>query len=285
MAATEPKVILVVANETVAGGALIDAVVAKAHASHEEMRPFEVVVICPQNQPRSGSVIFEDTVREAAQNRLEMTLAQLRNAGIHAEGHLVDPDPYAAVMDYFSEHGADEIIISTHPATRSGWLRRDLIERVRGDTGVPVEHVVVDHEADREEGVRMLVVANQTVGGEPLIQLLEKKAAEAPHSFIVICPQGEDTDENAYMRLAHTLKRLDEEGLQAVGQVTHPDPYTAIQQALQYYAIDEIAISTFPSERSGWLRSNLVERVRSSTAKPVEHVVVTEAEAEEGARS
>jgi hypothetical protein len=32
-------------------------------------------------------------------------------------------------------------------------------------------------------------------------------------------------------------------------------------------------ISTFPETKSGWLRADLVERVRSATGKPVEHVV------------
>ena len=42
----------------------------------------------------------------------------------------------------------------------------------------------------------------------------------------------------------------------------HPDPYTAIQNALQFYAPDDIVISTFPETRSGWLRSDLIGRVR-----------------------
>ena len=89
-----------------------------------------------------------------------------------------------------------------------------------------------------------------------------------------ICPQGGAGEDDAHRRLAHTLKRLQDEGLQAIGQVTHPDPYTAIQQALHFYGIDEIVISTFPETRSGWLRGDLVGRVEASTDKPVHHVVV-----------
>ena len=55
--------------------------------------------------------------------------------------------------------------------------------------------------------------------------------------------------------------------------MVHPDPYTAIQNALQFYAPDDIVISTFPETRSGWLRGDLIGRVRASTGKPVEHVV------------
>jgi hypothetical protein len=196
----------------------------------------------------------------------------------------MDPDPYAATMDAMAEFQPDEIVISTLPETRSGWLRKDLVERVRQDTGLPVDHVVVDLDREREDLRHTLVVANQTVGGEPLIDLLKGKAAEEPHTFTVICPQGEGHAGDAHARLAHTLERLEQEGLEAVGQVMDPDPYTAIQNALDYYTVDEIVISTFPETRSGWLRSDLVGRVRSSTTKPVEHIVVTEEEAHEGER-
>jgi hypothetical protein len=280
----DPLRILVVANETVGGRALIDSVRKHAEQAHASGRPFQVTVVSPQNQPKHGYVVYDESVRSAAENRLHTTLAQLREVGIEAQGEIMDPDPYNATMDAFGQYGADEIIISTHPATRSGWLRRDLVDRVKDAAGVPVEHVVVDLDADRADATRTLVVANQTVGGEPLIGLLKGKAQESPHRFIVISPQGGTTDgDDAPQRLAHTLQRLHEQGLDATGQVMDPDPFTAIQNALQFYAVDEIVISTFPSTRSGWLRNDLVGRVQASTSKPVEHVVVNPAEAREGA--
>ncbi len=266
MAATR---ILVVANETVVGRALIDAV--KRHADQGEV---QVHVICPQNEPRHGYVIHDEYVRDAAENRLKMTLAQLHEIGIEATGEVMDPDPYAAVMDALRDQDYDEIIVSTHPETRSGWLRQGLVDRLRRATRRPVEHVVVDLDMERDEALRTLVVANQTVGGEPLMRLLREKAAERPRRFIVISPQsGDPGTSGAPERLAHTLKQLQDEGLEATGQVMHPDPFTAIQNALQFYAPDEIVISTFPETRSGWLRADLVGRVRASTSTPVEHVV------------
>ena len=77
----------------------------------------------------------------------------------------MDPDPYAAVMDALGEQDYDEIIISTHPETRSGWLRQGLVDRVRRAARRPVEHVVVDLDTERDDVKRTLVVANQTVGG------------------------------------------------------------------------------------------------------------------------
>jgi nucleotide-binding universal stress UspA family protein len=275
-----PHKILVVANETVGGRALIDAVKKHAEDAHERHEPFEVFVVCPQNQPRSGYVIYDESVRSAAENRLQTTLAQLREIGVEAHGEVMDPDPFAATTDAIDHFGADQIIISTHPETRSGWLRKHLVDRVEEETGLPVEHVVVDLDAERADVRRVLVVANQTVGGDPLIQKIREEASETPSTFVVILPQGEGGEHgDAHARLAHTLDQLNGQGIEAVGQVMDPDPFTAIQNALQFYPADEIIISTFPETRSGWMRSDLIERVKRSTSKPVEHVVVDEEEA------
>jgi hypothetical protein len=269
------KRILVVANETVAGRPLIDAVKRRA-----ESGGVEVHVISPQNQPKHGYVVYDEHVRDAAQNRLEMTLALLRGAGIEADGEVMDPDPYSAVMDALGERDYDEIIVSTHPETRSGWLREGLVDRLQRAARRPVEHVVVDLDAERDDVKRTLVVANQTVKSRPLLEALKRKADEEPRRFIVIAPQtgggNGDSEEDPHERLAHTLKEMENAGLEAVGQVVHPDPFTAIQNALQFYAPDDIVISTFPETRSGWLRADLVGRVQASTGKPVEHVVAEE---------
>src|ERR671919_2211746 len=266
------KRILVVANETVAGQPLIDAV--RGRGGGEKV---DVHVICPQNEPKHGYVIYESMVRDAAENRLQMTIALLREADIEADGEVMDPDPYAAVMDALGEAEYDEIIISTHPETRSGWLREGLVDRVRRAARRPVEHVVVDLDTERDDVKRTLVVANQTVASGELLDVLRHKAEEEPRRFIVICPQSGEENGQGAERLAQTLKELEDAGLEAVGQLVHPDPYTAIQNALQFYAPDDIVISTFPETRSGWLRGDLVGRVKASTGKPVEHVVAEEA--------
>jgi hypothetical protein len=269
------KRILVVANETVAGKPLLDAV--QRHAAGGAV---DVTVISPQNQPRHGYIIYDSMVREAAENRLRMTLALLHEAGIDAHGEVMDPDPYAAVMDALGQQDYDEIIISTHPETRSGWLREGLVDRVRRASRRPVEHVVVDLDSERDDVKRTLVVANQTVASDELLDVLKAKAAEERRRFIVIAPQaggnGDGGSAAAAERLAHTLKVLEDAGLEAIGQVVEPDPYTAIQNALQFYAPDDIVISTFPETRSGWLRSDLIDRVETSTGKPVQHVVAEE---------
>src|SRR5829696_3143690 len=153
--------ILVVANDTHGGRSLIEAIKARASAGEASF-----VVIAPQNKPHSGMVIYDEAVRDAASHRVEATLSALRELGIEARGDVMDPDPFSATLDAVREYGIGEIIISTHPETRSGWLRRDLIERVQDATGLPVEHVVVDLDAEREGVKHTLVVANQTAGRE-----------------------------------------------------------------------------------------------------------------------
>jgi hypothetical protein len=267
-----PTNILVVANETVVGKPLIDAV--REHASKG---PIDVHVICPQNMPRSGWVQYAEEGRWAAENRLKATVARLNEAGIHADGEIMDPDPYTAIMDALAQHDYDEIIISTHPETRSGWLRRDLIQRVKQATRRPVEHVIVEHgEIGTDRAQSTLVVANQTVETDQLFDAMKTKAAGSPHRFVVIMPQGEGQAGDPYERLAHVLEHMEREGLEALGQVVHPDPFTAVMNAIQYYPVDDIIISTFGPEKSGWMRSHLVERVKDATNKPVEHVMSSE---------
>jgi cytochrome c oxidase subunit I len=133
------KHILVVANQTVAGDSLIAAVRSRAAAD-----PVRVTVICPQNDPSDSWVVDDAEVAAATRARLNATLAALREAGIEANGYVVDRDPYTAVLDVVESDPPDEIIVSTLPHTRSGWMRRDLIERLRDRTNLPVEHVVVD---------------------------------------------------------------------------------------------------------------------------------------------
>jgi hypothetical protein len=69
------------------------------------------------------------------------------------------------------------------------------------------------------------------------------------------------------------LDRLRGRGLYAAGMIGDPDPYTAIMNALQWFRVDDIVISTFPETKSGWLRADLIDRVRRTTGKDVEHVV------------
>jgi hypothetical protein len=265
--------ILVVANRTLGGAELLDKVREKAL---EEPTRFRLVV--PQSKPSAGLVIYDESVRESAQVRVDLALSLVGAEGIEASGEVGDPDPFLAAIDAVAERRPAEIIVSTHPATQSGWLRRDLIERLRNATGLPVEHVIVDLE---EEGLPFrvtLVVANRTSSGEELLGRLREKAAHGErHVFIAVVPQQDGDGRaagEARQRLAKMLDALHSAGLIASGMIGDPDPYNATMNALQLFRVDSIVISTLPNERSGWLRANLIGRVRAATGVPVEHVVV-----------
>ncbi len=238
-------------------------------------------ILCvPQNRPRSGLVIYDDVVFDAAQIRVDLALEVIRGMDIRAIGEVGDPDPFTATMDAVHEYRPQEIIISTLPETRSGWLRRDLIERVRDASGLPVSHVVTDIDGEGVVFHVTLAVANRTASGDELLEALREKAekfgADRRPLFIVLIPaEGGDGSalRRARTRLKLVLDRLRVRGLFAAGMVGDPDPFTAITNALQYFRVDDIVISTFPETKSGWLRSDLIERVRRSTGKPVEHVV------------
>jgi len=267
---TAPKLLLVVADETIGGKRLLDAIDRRA-----KQGPIRCTLICPQNEPPFGYVIYDDTARSAAQIRLELTLDYLRERGIEADGEVGDPDPFLATQDAVRFYGPDEILISTYPFPRSGVLRRDLIERIREWSGLPVEHVVVD--LNDEPFKHTLVVANQTVTGGPLLKALERRASTSPTRFTVICPiggEGSDKDVKAAKeRVNRTVRELRATGLEVVGQVMDRDPLTAIQNAARFHPADEIVISTFAENRSKWLRSGLIEKAQKATGLPVEHVV------------
>jgi phosphopantetheine adenylyltransferase len=240
-----------------------------------------VTVVTPVNQPREGYVVYEDTRRAAAGRRLEKTLEALRAAGIPASGHVVDTDPVAATRDALAtlEPPPDEIVVSTHPQQRSGWLRKNVVERIKDAAhGLPVEHVVVDLTEERADAeANVLVVANETVVGEPLLQKIRERAAKGPVSFLIVSPQSDDPREHpeAERRLRRALTILRGEGIDAHAQVAHPDPFTAAAQAVQDERVDEIIVSTFPGQKtSSWLRGDLVNRLRKETGLPVEHVEV-----------
>jgi hypothetical protein len=270
------RTILVVANETLGGRPLIDAVRKRAAAGDVRF-----VLCVPQTRPRSGLVVYDHAVSDAAQARVDLAVGFLRSEGIEAMGEVGDPDPFAAAIDAVHEYGPDEIIISTFPETRSGWLRRDLVDRVRDASGLPVEHVVADIDSEGLPFRVTLAVANRTASGDELLEVLRAKAqaASAKHDgqlFLIVVPQEGgygSASSRARTRLALVLDRLRSAGLFAAGMIGDPDPYTAIMNALQYFRVDDIVISTFAETKSGWLRSDLIQRVRTATGKPVEHVV------------
>jgi hypothetical protein len=267
------KHILVVANQTIGGAKLLELVRERATTPDTS---FTLVV--PMTRPRSGYVIYDDAVRDSAQVRLDLTLSYLRGEDVVAGGELGDEDPYTATLDAIHEYNPDEVIISTLPSASSGWLRRDLIERIQDTTGVPVTHVVSDMDAEGLPFNVTLVVANVTAGRGTLRARMKEIATETEDMlFIVVVPLQAHGDGRAAAvaraRLGNTLDRMRREGLLVAGMIGDPDPYTATMNALQFYRVSRIVISTLPVTKSGWLRADLISRVRKAANIEVEHIV------------
>jgi hypothetical protein len=178
-------------------------------------------------------------------------------------------------MDAVRARPISEILVSTLPTTQSAWLKRDLIERLEQATGKPVSHVVVDLQRDGLPFGVTLVVANQTAAADELVERLRGLAEEGPRRFIVVVPQDSGQGNSAgeaRRRLSQLLDSLDDAGIVAAGMIGDPDPYTATMNAIQYFHLSEIVISTLPADQSKWVASKLIERVRDASNLPVEHV-------------
>jgi hypothetical protein len=261
--------VLVLANETIGGERLLNAILAR---SGEDVS-FHVVV--PQTRPRHGNVVYDEVVRDSAQVRVDLAREWMRENGIASSGEVGDPDPFLAASDAIAHEGLDEVIVSTLPAATSGWLRRDLPDRLREETGLPVEHVIVDLAKEGLPFGVTLVAANVTASSEELSTRLKELAHEGSRRFIAVVPQDHvhgGAAAQARERLDMLLSSLREDGIVAAGMIGDPDPYTAIMNAVQYFHISEIVISTLPAGSSKWMADKLVDRVTAATNKPVEHI-------------
>lgn len=239
-----------------------------------------VAVAAPKNQPAAGQLVLEpEQVEEAARSRVSVTLAVLQEFGIDAVGEVLDPDPLLAVGDAIRAHRPGEVLLSCLYGTRSGLMRRDLLEGTRREfePETTITHIPVRIEDDSIawDVNHTLVVATQTVASPDLLTRLIDRAGERPHRYTIICPGAETLDpEKINLDLATTLASLYRAEIDATGQPINSDPYAAVLNALRHYRIDDILISTFAGEQSRWLGEDLIGRVRELTDKPVEHTEV-----------
>lgn len=138
----------------------------------------------------------------------------------------------------------------------------------------------------RDEGThRILVVANETMGGGELRALLAGKSAGVSEEVLLVCPalntrvRTWTSDEDgaraaAQERLDACLAVLRGAGISARGEVGDGDPLQALEDALRVFPADEIVVSTHPPGRSHWLERGVVEQARQRYDVPVSHVVV-----------
>jgi hypothetical protein len=140
--------LLVVANQTVGGRALLDEIRNRAAG-----RECEILVVTPA-LTRSQLQHWTSDVDEAlveADRRRERSVKQIEAAGFMVSGEVGDSDPNAAIESALLRFPANELIISTHPPERSRWLERGVVDCARRDIDLPITHVIVDLEAEKEE--------------------------------------------------------------------------------------------------------------------------------------
>lgn len=137
--------ILVVANETVGGEALLKELQNRARGHNSE-----ILVVTPALPASRAQHWASDTdgATEQARQRMELSVLEIERLGLKAKGEIGDADPNTAIEDALRLFPADEILISTHPAERSHWLERGVVEKAREEIDLPVTHVVVDLAAE-----------------------------------------------------------------------------------------------------------------------------------------
>jgi hypothetical protein len=132
---------------------------------------------------------------------------------------------------------------------------------------------------------RILVIANETVGGRTLRSAILEKSHDLRVEVLVVTPAlnsplrhwVSDDDQAraaAKQRLDDSLEQLAQAGVEARGNVGDGDPVQAIEDALRTFGADEIIISTHPEGRSNWLERGVVEKARERFTAPITHVVV-----------
>jgi hypothetical protein len=265
--------LLVFLNEVAGGRKLLKAVSERAGEV-----PF-VAVAAPQNQPAVGQLIDSGELRDAARARVEVTMAILSAYGIESVGEVMDAQPSLALDDAVRAHEPGEVLLSCASGTRFGFTRKDLVawatDRFEPDVAVTHIPVRISDDSISWEKSHTLVVASQTVAAPDLVGRLKERAAGHPHRYTIVCPRTEDVTEAEIVRdLASTLAELYRADIDATGQPMSPDPFHAVQNAIEHYSVDEVLISTFAGESSRWLEDDLIGRVREITDKTVEHLEV-----------
>jgi GABA permease len=152
----------------------------------------------------------------------------------------------------------------------------------RGEAEAPVRQAPA---ASPPEQHRVLVVANETVGGSQLLDTIRERIAGRDARVLVVCPalnsplrhwasDEDEAREQAPHRLDTSLETMQGAGIQAAGEIGDGDPIQAIEDALRTFRPDELVVSTHPLGKSHWLERGVVEKARERFALPVTHVIV-----------
>lgn len=133
-----------------------------------------------------------------------------------------------------------------------------------------------------DEMRRYLVVAHKTLGGQHLLNEVQRRMAEGPCEFHLLVPCQHPHDHNwtdheieqqATRALETGLARFREAGAEATGEVGDPNPVYAIDGVLRQQHFDEIILSTLPVGVSRWLKVDVPSRIRRQFNLPLTHLI------------
>lgn len=143
---------LVVANQTLGGQELVDAI--RDRMTRDSAEFWVLVPATPTHLVTDIgalslafpiSVAMQPAIDDAreqgiatARSNLATQLDRLRGIGAVVDGAVSDADPLAAIEKAAREHEFDEIILSTLPAGISRWLALDLPHRVQRRVQLPL---------------------------------------------------------------------------------------------------------------------------------------------------
>jgi hypothetical protein len=142
---------------------------------------------------------------------------------------------------------------------------------------------------------RVLVVANQTLGGEELAATVRKRVEAGATELWIVVPatsppddvafarvvayegrfhlgersEGADPVSLAERRLKDATYRFDRLGITVGGEVGDEDPFQAVSDVLSKREFDEVIVSTLPTGVSHWLRADLPSKVHRKFKIPV----------------
>ena len=268
---SEGGTVLAFLNEVAGGRKLLEAIRERVDAGADA-----VAVAAPQNQPIVGQIVDRDEVRDAAQSRVEVTQVgarRVRDRG-RGRGHRPGPARWRSTTRCAPSRRSEVLLSCLYetplraPAPRPGRVGQGSL-RGPGDPH-PGPRRRRRRALGRHPHARRRHPDDQQPG--PDRRGSRRRAAETPHRYTIICPRSGDlAARRSVERLARTLAELYRAEIDATGQPMSPEPFAAIENAIEHYRIDDILISTLAGQQSKWLEEGLIEQVKEITDKPVEH--------------
>jgi hypothetical protein len=133
-------------------------------------------------------------------------------------------------------------------------------------------------------GKKILVLASEPIAGDALRKAVGRESADDAEVLVVAPALNtrtrfwvSDPDpaiERADEVQAETVERMEEEGVDAVGDTGESDPLLAIEDALRTFPADQIVLFTHAGGDRNWAEEGLVDEVRERFDADVAHLVI-----------